>query len=188
MIEIIKPKNRREKKFYYLSLLCLIPAFGIFIGIGLIFFAIFDFRSRRLFFFILASMAGGLILLKIEMWYLTNVLPYTEAAVNGRVMLSAANLDSIDAKLKVYKERTGSYPDSLHELKRVFPNLSITDPVLAFNPNLKKQADEFHYKKEGNSYVLFSVGKDGIPNTADDIYPWRPVKGLEDKKIYYEAR
>jgi hypothetical protein len=182
MIQIIKPRSRREKKFYYLSLLCLIPGFGILIGIGLIFFAIFDFRSRRLFFFILASMAGGLILLKIDMWYFINRVPYFEDAVNGRVMLSADNLDSIDVKLKVYKERTGSYPDSLQELKKVFPNLRITDPILAFNQNLNKQAHEFHYKKEGNSYVLFSVGKDGIPNTADDIYPRRPLKTPDDKK------
>ena len=29
----------------------------------------------------------------------------------------------------------------------------------------------FEYKKIGNKYTLFSVGIDGIPNTADDIYP-----------------
>jgi len=184
MIQIIKPKNRREKKFYYLSLLCLIPGFGVLIGIGLIFYAIFDFKSRRLFFFILASMAGGLILLKIEMWYLKYRLPHNKDIVNSLVMLSADNLDSIDAKLKVYKEKNGSYPDGLQELKKAFPYLRISDPVLSQYPDMENEANEYHYKKEDSSYILFSVGKDGIANTPDDIYPRHPLKNLGDKKIY----
>ena len=74
---------RREKNFYYVSLLCLIPALGIAIGIFLLFFAVFDFKSKKLFFTILITMTGGLVILKLDTEYLKHDLMYGKETANG---------------------------------------------------------------------------------------------------------
>ncbi len=48
--------------------------------------------------------------------------------------------------------------------------IMITDPLLARKMD-KSMNTNFCYKKLGDKYTLFSVGIDGEPNTADDIFP-----------------
>ncbi len=53
------------RKFYYLSLLCLIPALGVLIGLILLGFAIFKFKNQKLILVIIGAMALGTLFFKI---------------------------------------------------------------------------------------------------------------------------
>jgi hypothetical protein len=168
-------QNKRLKKFYYLSLLCLIPGFGILIGIVLLVYAIFVFRNVKLLFTILLAMAGGFLLIKVDSYYLEQDVRYGKDAENAFTLLSANGLDAIVQNLELYKLRYQQYPDSLQQLEKVNPELEIRDPLLRRNAKAHKFIN-FYYKKDGDKYVLFSAGVDGIPNTADDIYPRQTLK------------
>jgi len=169
--------TQKKNKFFYLSFLCLIPALGILIGIFLLFFAVFEFKSKRLFFTTLITMAGGILLLKLDTAYLKHDLMYGKDAASGFAMVAANDLDVIAKELDLFKIRYGKYPDSLLELKKFYPEIHIRDPLLNRDKELLNSSDYYHYQNNGDKYILYSVGIDGIANTNDDIYPRKPLKG-----------
>ncbi|HET7117021.1 MAG TPA: hypothetical protein VFI29_11050, partial [Hanamia sp.] len=67
----------------------------------------------------------------------------------------------------------GSYPNNLDEVLKVDKLCPISDPFIqsTISPFDSKTNIEFHYMKIGKNYTLFSVGRDRLPNTPDDIYP-----------------
>jgi hypothetical protein len=165
----------KMKKFYFLSLLCLIPLFGFIIGIVLIIYAVFKFRSWKLSLVILASMLGGVILTIADRSYLKNQLKYGDDPENQLSMLALYELDQISKDLEAFKNKYGFYPDSLKQLEVEFPDLMIVDPFLGRNAEAHKFIN-FYYKKENGKYDLFSSGKDCIPFTEDDLRPRKPMK------------
>lgn len=173
------PKNRRLRKFFYLSLLCLFPAFGVIVGVILMYYAVFVFKNIKLVFTILVCVGGGILLLLADEAYLKHDSMYGEESGNMMAKVAAIELDSVARDLDDYRTEFGRYPDSLGQLVIVYPGLFINDP-LATRMGQQPKSPTFHYKKEGARYVLFSVGVDGVPGTADDIYPPRP---LEDSSM-----
>jgi hypothetical protein len=166
--------KKRLRKFYYLSLLCLFPILGTLIGIFLLFYAIFVFRSLKLILVILLTMAGGIVLFKVDSYYLKREFDYGEDSQNGFALLARDDLDEIVRELELYKLKYNDYPDSLPQLTKDNFLLPIIDPMQRRNPSDHKHY--FYYEKKGDKYQLFSAGKDGMPNTADDIYPSRPLQ------------
>lgn len=167
--------NRKIKKFYYLSLLCLIPGFGIIIAIILICYAIFKFKSIKLFITIILTTIGGIFLMKLDEYYLKQKIMYGKDFENIAVKEAVNDLDEITQKLERYKLKYGDYPDSLQQLGDESPFFSIKDPLLTRNPKVHKFL-YYYYKKTADGYSLFSSGRDGIPNTKDDIYPRTHLK------------
>lgn len=159
----------------------MIPAFGIIIGIVLIFYAVFSFKSPRLFFTILATMLIGIGIMIADNNHLKHELEYGEDAAAAFSIIAADEIDIIVKKLEVYKLHEGQYPDSLEQLKMVFPEISIMDPLLGRNPKPHKSIN-YYYKRSGEKYILFSAGIDGIPNTQDDIYPRKPLRSPDSTK------
>lgn len=167
--------NKRLRKFFYLSLLCLFPGFGILIGIVLLCYAIFVFRNLKLIFAILLAVGGGILLLKLDEHYLSQELKYGIDTGNGFSVLAEDDLDKIVQHLDLYKLQHGVYPDSLQQLKKQDPTLNIIDPLLGRNSAAHKFIN-YYYQKKDDSYVLFSSGIDGIPHTKDDLFPRKPLK------------
>jgi hypothetical protein len=118
---------------------------------------------------------GGLVLIKVDSYYLERDLKYGKATENGFVLIAADELDQITKSLQEYKSKYDSYPDSLQQLEKEYPFLSITDPLLGRNSEIHKTIN-FNYKRTEEGYILFSSGVDGIPNTKDDIYPRTHLK------------
>ena len=168
-------KKKRLRKFFYLSLLCLFPGFGILIGIVLLCYAIFVFRNLKLIFVILLAIGGGILLLKLDEHYLSQELKYGIDTGNGFSVLAEDDLDKIVQHLDLYKLQHGGYPDSLQQLKKQDPTLNIIDPLLGRNSAAHKFIN-YYYQKKDDSYILFSSGIDGIPHTKDDLFPRKPLK------------
>jgi len=168
-------KKTSIKKFFYLSFFCLVPAFGIVVGIILSIYAIFRFKSIALFLTILFMTAGGMLLIKLDTVYLKNRMKYSKDVENSFTLLAANELDEIAQSLQKYKLKHGYFPDSLQQLEKEDVFLSIKDPLLARNPEAHRTL-YFNYKKTEAGYILFSSGPDGIPNTKDDIYPRTHLK------------
>jgi hypothetical protein len=163
-------QNKKIRKFYYLSLLCLFPGLGIIVGIILGCYAIFKFKSIKLFLTIVITTTVGVFLIIVDNYYLKQDQMYGKDTEKLFYKLAASELDEITKNLEHYKLKHGDYPDSLQQLEAENPFLSIKDPLLARNPDAHKFL-YFYYKKTAAGYSLFSSGIDGIPNTKDDIYP-----------------
>lgn len=81
-------------------------------------------------------------------------------------------LNSLVQTIEFYKLQNGNYPESLETLRQsMLPNqtIAINDPMISTKDDLKP----FHYEllDQETAYYLFSVGKDGLPFTQDDIRP-----------------
>ncbi len=162
--------EKRLQKYKYASLLCLLPGFGLIIGLFLIFFAVFEFKSRSFILIILGEMAISVlffILLKNDAEYQFHYSKESAVLFSREVV---DDLNSIEQKLKDFKLKFGNYPDSLEQLEKEYPELHIKDPLSARNPKINKSVD-YNYHSFDTTYLLFSSGIDAIPNTKDDIYP-----------------
>jgi hypothetical protein len=167
--------DKKIRKFYFLSILCLLPVLGIIIGIVLCCFAIFRFKSVALFMVVLVMTTGGVFMIKLDSNYLRNEMRYGKDSDNLNILLAQNDLDEIAKSCESYKLKHGTYPDSLQQLEKENTLLSITDPILDRNPDAHKFI-YFYYKKTDQGYILFSSGLDAIPNTRDDIYPRKTLK------------
>lgn len=98
----------------------------------------------------------------------------------GKETAAQANMNTIKTSLIAYSIKAGNFPSTEQGLKAL-----VTRPETEPRPlNWKKIIDEvprdpwgfeFVYVNPGvkkpDSYDLYSVGKDGKPNTDDDVWP-----------------
>ena len=156
--------NTNKKPPYWLGLLCLIPVVGAVVGIVLLLNGISKYKDK----WIIIIGAGGIIYTFALAFFFANPLnkgmraafvPHAQMAVNDLMK-----------SVEFYKLEHGVYPDSLGQIKDK-GIIWTDDPIqtAAFDKNGGKT--KFNYQKVGDHYYLFSSGVDGIPGTADDIYP-----------------
>jgi len=169
-----KPNFPGQRKFYFLSLLGLIPGFGTIVSVVIIFYAIFRLKNIGLLILAFLIMVIGIVMGVINHNYLMNDIKFGENTGKRFSIFVADDLDTIAKKLEQYKSILGVYPDSLEELKKNYPEISIVDMLLSRNSHAHKSIN-FYYHRRGDKYILYSSGVDGIPNTPDDIYPRRPL-------------
>jgi hypothetical protein len=167
--------KNRVGKYYYLSLLCVVPGFGIIIGLILILYALFKLKDLKLFFLVLILTGVGITLMIADKNYMKKDAMYGKETGAMFSIMAADLLDDIAGKIDVYKIKTGRYPDSLKELTKMYPQLFINDPMSGHNGVVVRQI-QFYYYRNTDKYNLFSVGMDGIPNTSDDIFPRKTLK------------
>jgi hypothetical protein len=167
--------DKKLRKYYWLSLLGLIPIFGLLIGIFLLIYSSIKFRNLKLALVIVCNLTIGFGLMQINNYYLTQEMKFGETSNIGFSYFAQKNLDSIQVKLEMYKDYTGAYPDSLMELKRIFPKLDIEDPLLQVN-DMGTKRRQFYYENKGESYIVFSSGIDRIPHTKDDLFPRKTLR------------
>jgi hypothetical protein len=153
------------KPIYLLGLLCLIPLLGFLAGLVLLILGIVHFKDRV---FIIMGAIGMLITIGIysSLFYFTL---NSDVVRNGFAEIAQTEINELVKNVEFYKLQNGTYPDSLQQLDTKDSFTNIYDPLSS--AKIGDNAAPFRYSKKGNKYLLFSVGRDGKPNTADDIYP-----------------
>jgi len=152
------------KPIYLIGLLCLIPGFGALAGIVLIILGLAHYKDR-VFVFIGAA---GLLITVAAYGSLFYFAQNSGVADDGFATLAQTQLNDLVKNIEFYKLQKGAYPDSLKQVDTKDSFANIDDPLQSFKG---RKSVTYQYHKIGNKYLLFSVGKDGIPNTKDDIYP-----------------
>jgi len=78
-------------------------------------------------------------------------------------------VSSLTEELTYYHRSTGTYPEILQEL-----NNRMSDGVYLGAPSMfiDSWGMPYVYSKVGSRYELYSLGPDGIPDTADDVDPY----------------
>ena len=161
----IRPKEPFTfKPGYLFAILCLIPIIGFVTGIILIILGIVHYKDRI---FIIIGSIGVLVTVAIygSMIYYTENNSFTS---DGFTDITKIQLNELVKNIEFYKLQNGAYPDSLKQIETKDSFVSTTDPLQTFK---QKKDVMYQYHKDRNRYLLFSVGKDGKPNTKDDIYP-----------------
>ncbi len=151
-----------EKPPYWVGIFGFIPLVGTLVGFVLIMFGIFHYKDKWL------VIVGSACILFTVFIYSTafNEMNTPESFESSISKFSQNNLNNLVKEIEFYKLQNGEYPDSLRELKKdIF--LLKTDPI----QNNKGTNVDYYYEKIHNRYKLFSLGKDGLANTEDDIHP-----------------
>lgn len=104
---------------------------------------------------------GVLVLLFGSLYYFFN---FSDSQNKLNKEHSQIILNSLVAEIEYYKIENGQYPDSLNQLINIDKFIFIVDPLQS------KANTNFNYKKVGETYLLFSSGKDQAENTQDDLY------------------
>ncbi len=86
----------------------------------------------------------------------------TKDVVNAYI--TRESLKNVQLALELYKREFGLYPETLDELlmKKNITERSIIEDAWGRT---------YHYVKIGDTYELFSTGRDGRPFTPDDVHP-----------------
>lgn len=111
---------------------------------------------------LLASIATTIVIRRIE---------------DGRRTKALMDIKTIETALDLYKADTGSYPTTEQGLEALIaPPTTPPVPAKWNGPYLKQKqvpldpwGYPYHYESDGENFILFSVGKDGQPNTEDDV-------------------
>jgi hypothetical protein len=155
-------KARRIAPWGFLGLM---PNFGVIAGVVLLYQGIIRLKSRLL---IIIGVAD--ILFTIVFWAVVEHWVFNSPSiVRMERQLSQTQLNTVFKNVEFYKIQHGDYPDSLQEIEDLRKDLWLSDALPRKGSRLKP--GHYYYEKTGDKYWLFSVGDDGVPFTADDMYP-----------------
>ena len=194
---IVEEPKFREKISWLVfipAITSLIPFIGIPFGISALLWGISDWKigGKKA---VIISLFGFLSTI-LTVWYFYSTigsLASSPSVDKVRANYSQTSMSFLIRYIEYYKIGHGRYPNSLSDLKEkdiTFKEPAFIDPAttaigVPFGGVEEKQ---FYYEvgKDGNSYVLFSVGVDKIPFTEDDIFPvvldgYKSVIGLRSK-------
>jgi hypothetical protein len=154
-------KNDNSKPPYRLGFFGFIPLVGFFVGVGLTLYGIIKYKDKKLIMIGIACMVFTVIIY--------SALFGPNFVKEGWKTHAQMNLNSLVRHIEYYKLENGVYPDSLEQLDtRDMFGADIWDPTQSTKDGKRPK---YNYKNLGNTYLLFSSGTDGIPNTEDDIFP-----------------
>lgn len=111
---------------------------------------------------LLASIATTIVIRRIE---------------DGRRTKAIMDIKAMEQALDLYKADTGNYPTTEQGLDAlIIPPSTPPVPAKWNGPYLRQRqvptdpwGYPYEYASDGEDYVLFSVGKDGQPETEDDV-------------------
>jgi len=155
-----KNKTTGTKPPYGLGYLGLFPFVGFFVGIGLTFYGIVKYKDKKLTIIGIACMLFSVVVYA-SIYYIGFK---SEAGRRGWETHAQMQLNTLVRHIEFFKLENGHFPDSLPQLGVPF----IWDPIQPIRSGRNRQ---FNFKNLGDRYLLFSSGRDGIPNTDDDIFP-----------------
>ena len=98
----------------------------------------------------------------------SHVLQMRDEAITRGQLLRLASL------INVYRAEHGGYPKTLKDLT---PKYLATLPVDVYH------GKAFRYRTEGDGYVLYSVGPDGVDDSGNGGTPYGPGGGNDDIAI-----
>jgi hypothetical protein len=153
----------KARRLAYWGLLGFIPNVGVIAGLVLIIQGIFRYRSWRL-----IVIGAADILFTVVFWTVFTQWTMTSPTFTIPMkQFAKAQLNTVFKSVEFYKLQHGQYPDSLRQVEDIRGNVWITDPIIRKG----MKTVNFYYEKTDDQYWLFSVGEDGEPFTADDIFP-----------------
>jgi general secretion pathway protein G len=104
----------------------------------------------------------------------------------ARARTTDINIKSLSQALKAYELEIGSFPNTSQGLQALIKRPSDVAEEIWDGPYLEADAlpkdgwgREFKYRhppEHGTNFDLYSAGKDGVDNTADDIVNWSKDK------------
>jgi hypothetical protein len=145
--------------------LSFIPVLGIFFGLISIVIGSINYERFKLVFWL--GLSG--IMLTVIIYSILGFSFYSmkkSGTIDSAVeSFTKTNIKSVHTEILNYKCKNGKYPDSLYQLRKDNAYVFINDPFSESKHN------EFYYKIENDTFILFSIGKDRKPFTKDDIYP-----------------
>lgn len=167
--------NKHNIGAFMLAGVSFIPSYvGIFAGIVCIINAAFTRTSNSM---LLGSLGlGGLIFnLVIFPTILTLQEMYEGDFFKGRAFEPHAisAMTSLIRNIEYIKMQSGSYPKSMTEIRENLKDgeMVVTHDVSASFAQEHPKGFFYELINDGNNYILFGIGIDGIPFTEDDIYP-----------------
>jgi hypothetical protein len=152
-----------------LAALSLIPFLGFFFGFAAACWGLVTDRPRGV---LAAALGGAGALLNIA------VLAVIGMSIAGRshsggvsALIAQSELDTLVNHLELYQSEHQRYPAQLADLPR--PGVGRSLPLIDHSLGLLNVTIEYRYavQEDGSSYVLRGVGKDGVPESPDDVYP-----------------
>lgn len=155
----VRAKTVKNRPAIWLIVLCIIPGVGALAGLWLIYTGLMVYKKN----WVIALGVASIVI---------TVLAYSlKMKSNGgenywRTDPTQLQLKHLVKEIEYYKVEKGTYPRSLDQLN--MPDFSYTDPF-AFSPDGKPLP--YTYEQVQDGYRLFSVGEDGKPHTADDLFP-----------------
>ena len=161
------PPGPNQHPPYWLGLLCLIPLVGALVGTALLLYGIIKYKDKWL---IIIGAFG--IVFTTAIYTAMFAFMRSPLARKGFEPIVRSDLNSLVADIELYRLQHGRYPDSLPQLRVIDKLVRIQDPIQTLR--IKEghlDLDYYQYQNLGDKYYLFSNGVDGLPNTADDIFP-----------------
>jgi hypothetical protein len=168
------PKPKSPAPLYVLAGTSFIPVLGLVLGaIGLT-WGLLSSRPNAIRAGVISAV--GAMLNFVGLFALGFYLASGDGEITARAQEIAVQQDlvKIVRALEEYHEETGAYPAALTDLQRrpaVLRTLNLFDHTGGvFRPRVY----EYELSRDGTTYDLFSVGRDGEAGTEDDIRPVLP--------------
>lgn len=149
-------------RIYYIGVLGFFPVLGFFVGFALMVLSLFKNKDKLLFIIGLVGVVFNI------WWYNSKLNSSLSDQENDKLLVDITknNLNAVVKEIESFKVKYDKYPKTLDELndslKKYDDHIMISDPM---------SNGSFVYRLNHSQYKLFSVGKDLVENTMDDIFP-----------------
>ncbi len=159
---------------YLLGFSSLVPFLGVLTGILSIVMGIVKIK-RGGWKLVMLGAAGILVTVALTVgatyWYRGVMTADSGPVQEAKKEMTIGHLTTCLQAIEHHRSIQGKYPETLQELKQANPTLATTD-TMVFRGTAASLVD-FIYdpSPEGNSYFLFSRGRDGEAFTPDDLFP-----------------
>ncbi|MHB9141762.1 MAG: type II secretion system protein GspG [Paludibacter sp.] len=158
------------------SALSFIPLIGVLFGIISIIIGLTNYTRNKIIFILGASGIGFTILIYGTLFIFYNHMEKSGKIDETKIQTTEMFLNNLSNEIENYKCKNGSFPDSLEQVSKQNSMIVIIDMYNTSNTettdiNEKRKTRNYFYKVDKDTFVLFSVGKDGKPFTKDDILP-----------------
>ncbi len=164
-------KSTRIKPIYFWGLVGLIPNLGAFIGFTLLILGIYKTRDK---FLVIIGTFCIVWTLVLDSYYFFQIINNPNIFGSGKENITRYEINELVKEIELFKVRLGRYPSNLLELDSLLKSngnyILIMDPY-QIGQNNNNNTGLYYYKLLGDKYEVFSIGKDRIANTSDDIYP-----------------
>lgn len=163
-------KPRASWPVLVLAGLSLVPILGFFFGVAAAIWGLLTDRPRGL---LAAGLGAAGAILNIGILGAIGVTIASRQHKGGvSAMVAQGELDTLVNHIELYHEAHGNYPARLADLPRP-TNLGKALPLIDHSIGLLNMTTEYTYivLENGADFDLKGAGKDGIADTADDVYP-----------------
>lgn len=166
----MEEKNNKHTYAFIFAGLSFIPLIGVLFGVLTILISLFTRKANSLLLGILGTV-GILITIVLYGYILPNSVNSEEFYDNFK-SFNQKRMFTLIKSIEYYKLQNNKYPNSINEFRESLKDdldKSMTFEIVS--PNDEPRSYYYKLTNDGKNYMLFSIGKDSIAFTEDDIYP-----------------